>query len=190
MRKILLLVLTVICLSACWGGYSPDSNFYRLPMLNEPNQTFNTKKSVAVLKVGLPEYLDRPQMIMIDENSPKIEIAEFNRWGEDLASMIQRKTVADLCKYLPLSKIADSAEEVQKANWDIKIEIVRMDMVKQGKAIVEANWYISDNKGKIVQSGDFTKNKDIKTSYEDYAAAVADMLSEMNLEIAQNLSNI
>lgn len=190
MMKKLLIISCLFGLSACLGGYSPDSNFYRLPLLNQSAQTFNTVKSISVSKVGLPEYLDRPQMITIDETSPKIEIAEFHRWGENLSGMIQRKTANDLSLYLPAATIADSAEEIQKANWDVKIEIIRLDMIKQGKVLIEAKWYISNDKGKVVKSGSFIKTQNIKAKYEEYAAEAANLLGEMNLEIAQALSKI
>lgn len=180
----------IMVLTACFGGYSPDSSFYRLTPLSEPNQVFLASKSIAVTKVGLPEYLDRPQMIMLDDNSPKIEIAEFNRWGEDLSNMIQRKIVADLSKYLPKSKIINAAEEFQPTALNVKIEIIRMDMTKQGQAILEARWYIDNNSGKVLDSGKFTQSSDIKPTYADYAAAASNLLSEMSLVIAQALSHI
>ena len=180
----------VIFLNACLGGYSPDSNFYRLPPISQSSKTFPNKLIVAVNRVGLPEYLDRPQMSMLDENSPKIEIAEFHRWGEDLSRMIQRKTTADLSKHLPNSKIIDAAEEVQNAALDVKIEIIRMDLIKQGQAILEARWYITNASGKVIDSGKFNQSKPIKARYDDYAAASADLLSEMNLVIAQALSKL
>ena len=189
LKKIISLCL-IVFLSACLGGYSPDSSFYRLPLIAKPAQTFNAKKSVSVSKVGLPEYLDRPQMVIIDENSPKIEIAEFHRWGEDLSNMIQRKIASDLSQYLPLSKIADSKEEVQKANLDIKVEILRLDMIKQGKVILEARWYIYDYQGQIIKKGQFMQEQKIKPNHSEYAAATSDLLSEMDLKIAQAISEI
>lgn len=180
----------ILFLGACFGGYSPDSNFYRLTPLSEPNQVFPTSKNIAVTKVGLPEYLDRPQMIMLDDNSPKIEIAEFNRWSEDLNNMIQRKMVADLSKYLPKSKIINASEEVQPTTMDVKIEIIRMDMTKQGETIFEARWYITDNFGKVLNNGKFTQSTNIKPTYADYAAASSNLLSAMSLVIAQALSHI
>lgn len=188
MIKKFVTVILLLCLGACLGGYSPDSSFYRLPSLNRPDQTFSAKKSISVSKIGLPEYLDRPQMVIIDETSPKIEIAEFHRWGEDLNNMIQRKVSSDLSRYLPLSKIADTNEEVQKTNFDIKIEILRLDMIKQGKVVLEARWYIFDNQGKIIKKGQFSQSETIKPDYAEYAAATAELLSQMDLEIAQALS--
>ena len=180
----------IMFLSACFGGYSPDSNFYRLTPLSEPNQVFLLSKNIAVTKVRLPEYLDRPQMIMLDDNSPQIEIAEFNRWGEDLGNMIQRKMVADLSKYLPKSKIINAAEEIHPSALDVRIEIVRMDMTKQGQATLEARWYITDSSGKVLDNGKYTQSADIKPTYANYAAAVSKLLSEMSLVIAQALSHI
>lgn len=180
----------IMVLSACLGGYSPDSSFYRLTPLSNPNQVFLASKSIAVTKVGLPEYLDRPQMIMLDDTSPKIEIAEFNRWGEDLSNMIQRKLVADLSKYFPQSKIINTSEEVQPTDLDVKIEIIRMDMIKQGQAILEARWYITNPEGKVLDSGKFTQSTDIKPTYADYAAASSNLLSEMSLTIAQAISRL
>lgn len=189
LKKIISLCL-IAFLGACFGGYSPDSNFYRFPSISGMPQVFLSKQKVAIAKVGLPEYLDRPQMVMLDEKSPQMEIAEFDRWGEDLSVMIQRKIAADLSVYLPDAKVNDAQEEVQSANLDVRVEIVRMDMIKQGQAVLQARWYIENTKGKILDSGQFYQTQKIKAKYADYAIAIAKLLEKMDEEIAQAIAKI
>lgn len=190
MRKTVLAIGVLILLSACFGGYSPSSNFYRLTAMGQAKQTFSSKQSVAVLKVGLPEYLDRPQMVLLDEKSPQMEIAEFHRWGEDLGVMIQRKVAADLGSYLPQAKIVAEQEEIQQANFDVKIEILRMDMMKQDEVILQAKWYIENAQGKVIANAQFHQTQKIDSSYANYALAVASLLEEMDEQIAQAINKI
>ena len=190
MKKIFLILTVWLFLSACWGGYSPDSTFYRLNSLSDNKEVFEAKHSVVVADVGLPEYLNRPQMVMMDDNSPEVQIAEFHRWGEDLPKMMQRKVVADLSKYLPNSQIVDTQEEVQNAKYNVKIEVVRLDMVKQGYVIFEANWYITDRREKMIKKNKFLQQQKIKVNYGDYAATAAKLLGDMTRNIAEDLDNI
>ncbi len=190
MRKKTISLLSIVLLSSCLGGYSPDSKFYRLPPLQQVAQTYNAKPSIAVLKIGLPEYIDRPQMIMFDETSPQIEIAEFNRWGEELSAMIQRKITADLATYLPQAKVIDAKEEVQNATLNVKVEIIRMDMMKQGKVVLQANWYVLNAKGKLLATAKFMQQQNIAPNYADYAKATAELLGKMSDRIAQSIAQI
>lgn len=190
MKKAGLIIGVLILLSACFGGYSPNSNFYRLPAMGEVKQVFASKQNIAVLKVGLPEYLDRPQMVLLDEKSPQMEIAEFHRWGEDLGVMIQRKVAADLGDYLPQAKVVVEQEEVQHANLDVKIEILRMDMMKQNEVILQAKWYIENAQGRVLANAQFYQTQKVRLSYDNYALAVARLLEEMNEQIAQAIAKI
>ncbi|MBQ9236015.1 MAG: membrane integrity-associated transporter subunit PqiC [Alphaproteobacteria bacterium] len=190
MRKTGLVIVFLLGLTACFGGYSPNSNFYRLQPVTATDRVFISKKSIAVGRVGLPEYLSRPQMVMLDEKTPKVEIAEFNRWGENLDNMLQRKTAADLRVYLPKAKIAGSDEEVQNAAYEVRIEVMRMDMMRQGKVVLEAKWYVLNNNGQVVKSGRFEQSQVIKPRYEDYAYGASTLLGKMNMDIARALAEI
>lgn len=190
LKKINLIVFSLALLSGCLGGYSPDSNFYRLQSSQLSNRSFLVAKSVMIDKVRLPEYLDRPQMVILDEKTPKIEISEFNRWGEDLANMIQRQTVADLSAYLPNSKIINAAESVENTKLSVKIEIIRLDMIRQGKVVLEARWYIIDASGKVIKSGKYQNEEKIKPNFENYASSSSEMLADLNMTIAQAIAEL
>ena len=80
-------ILMVFLLGGCLGGYSPANRFYYLQVVDAVEPVSSKKLNIGVDSVELPDYLDRPQIIVFEQGSPQMKIDETNRWGEALATI-------------------------------------------------------------------------------------------------------
>lgn len=190
MMKFLSYSFFVLILSGCLGGYSPNSNFYRLKPDIKIYTISDVSANISVEKPAIPEYLDKPQMITFDDDSSEMKINEFNRWGENLDNMIQRQIADDLRVLLPRSQIAIANQNMQTADYNITIHIMNMDMIKQGKIKFSAIWFIQNKQGKILKEKNFVTEKTIIPNYNNYAIESANILREMTIDIAKEISRI
>ncbi len=98
MKKLSLFLM--LFLSACsLGGYSKNSTFY---MMNSDNLSVvsQRKLNVGVAKIKVPDLLNKPQIVVYDKDSQKVEILEFERWGEPLPYVLKNTVTNDLQRYL------------------------------------------------------------------------------------------
>ena len=180
------------CLSACLGGYSPQNRFYNLqPAENIGEQVFEKNNfSLGVGDVELPDYLDKPQIIIMEADSPEIKQAEYDRWGDNLASMIQRVLAADLSNYFPSATVKSKVDLTEKFNYLINVEIVKLDFIWKQKAVLEAWWYINDQNAKTIKRQKFYAEEEIGNSFADFVRAESKMLDQMSQSIAVALVNL
>ncbi|MBR6231876.1 MAG: membrane integrity-associated transporter subunit PqiC, partial [Alphaproteobacteria bacterium] len=104
MRFLKILMLCFL-LTACVFGTSKTSKFYTLR--SEPSLSISSsyKSFVGVMRVQLPKYMDRPQIVTQNKNSPEILISEYNRWIENPSVLVTRVVVEDLSMFLPSAQI-------------------------------------------------------------------------------------
>lgn len=189
MKKIL--IVCAFCLvTACFGGYSPDSKFYNLQPIADGGAVSDKVLSIGVNEVNLPDYLDKPQIVVFEEGTPQMGISELNRWGEPLDSMVQRIVAADMSVYLPQSEIKARTLLMEHFDYIVDIQIVRFDMVWNDKAVLEAWWYISNAQGKIVYKKKALQSEKIGRGFDDFAKAESRLLGQMSREIALKVAEL
>ena len=86
--------------------------------------------------------------------------------------------------------IAIANQNMQTADYNITIHIMNMDMIKQGKIKFSAIWFIQNKQGKILKEKNFVTEKTIIPNYNNYAIDSANILREMTIDIAKEISRI
>ncbi len=184
MKKIFI-IFSLLFVGACLGGYSPQSKFYDLHSVLQQTEIVSEKKiSVGVNDVVLPAYLDKPQIVSFDVGNNQMKIDEFNRWGEPLASMIQRVIAADMSEYLPSSVVKTRSSLAEKFDLLIDVQIVKFDRFAGDKAVLEAWWYISSVNGKILYRDKVLLRQKINNTYDGYVEVMSNLLAELSKKIA------
>ena len=188
MKKILAL-LSICLVAGCLGGYSPESRFYNLQALKagETQALANKAVNVGVDDVILPDYLDRPQIMVFENNSPQMKASENDRWGDGLAAMIQRVLVDDITAYLPNSQVKAKVQLAEKFGFLVEVQIVKMDFVWDDEAVLEAWWYISDAKGKTLKQQKFYATQKVGENFDEFVEAESKMLADMSRDIVKAL---
>lgn len=192
MMKKIGIILGLMLVAGCLGGYSPENRFYSLQMIgNNTDKILQTGNlSVGVKDVELPDYLDRPQIVITESSSPEVKLAEHDRWGNDLSAMMQRIVAADLSAYLPKAEVKAKTELSESFDYLLDIQIVRMDFVWNEKAVLEAWWYLTNNDGKIIKRQKFYEEESVDKYFASFVEAESKMLGNMSYNIAQALAKL
>lgn len=185
MKKLFLSIL-LLPLLGCFS--TPNSNFFVLEPIDIP--TVSSKKTtITVYDVNIPDFIDRPQIVLQKPNSPKITISEFNRWATDLNVMIKNTLIADLKSALPNAKIIP-LNFGSNYQYVIKINIEELNGWFNDTAHLKINWQILKQSGKVLYSQNLQYTALAGKNYESYVQAQSKLLSNLSQDIAQKLSKM
>jgi len=140
----LLLAVTAAVLAGCGG--SPKVNYYTLATAEideaAPEPTGAKGYTIAVGPVGLPELVDRPQLV-VRVGANEVVLVEEHRWAESLASSIPRLIAEHLTRLLHAQQVSAYPESViGKADYRVIVDIQRFDSEIHGAATIDAIWTI------------------------------------------------
>lgn len=92
------LMLMVTGCTLTWK--SPPPKFYILPGTPAVTRAFVIQETVGLAPISLPRYLDRPQIVTVEEGG-RVHLAEFHRWAEPLTAGFSRALAEGLTARLP-----------------------------------------------------------------------------------------
>jgi uncharacterized protein len=144
-RRVLLplALVTGLMTAGCLGGTAP-THFYVLAAVDGPAVSGDRALSVGVGPVSLAGYLDRPQ-IVTRPAADKIDLAEFDQWGEPLRDAIARVLAEDLSRQLPAAKISVFPwRGLEAIRYQVVVDVTRFDGPAGGDTALEARWRILD----------------------------------------------
>lgn len=148
MKKFVVILSAFLC--ACsLGGYSKNSTFY---MMNSDNLSAvsSRKISVGVSKIKVPDLLNKSQIVVYEKGSAKVEILEFERWGESLPYVLQNTVTNDMQQYLPHAFVKSVEYSSENLDYTVKIKINKIEAYPNDKVLLSAWWHIENVKGKIL----------------------------------------
>ena len=182
MKKIVL-CLMVSLLSGCFFS-TPNSTFYLLESNAELEPVSQKRLSIAVQDVLLPDYLQKPQIVLQKENSPELKVSEFNRWGSDLEGMIQNTLIEDFQRSFPQGTIKPLLFG-SSAQYIVKLNIEKMTGFLRQDAVLSGSWQILNRSNKVLRQADFKLATPAGRTYGSYVSAQSKLISELACEIAQ-----
>ncbi|HEV2055933.1 MAG TPA: PqiC family protein [Methylomirabilota bacterium] len=184
-----LLFVTALVGAGCLGGGSAATRFYVLAPGEIPAVPVAGATSVGVGPVGVPGYLDRPQ-IVTRPAADKIDLGEFDQWGEPLRDGISRVLAEDLARQMPSARISIFPwRSLESVRYQVIVDVTRLDGPAGGDLALEARWRILDAAGKEVAVK--TTRLAEPTGGAGYSATVSAMsrvLAALSREIAQALA--
>jgi uncharacterized protein len=138
-----LVLVTGLMTAGCLGGTAP-TRFYVLAAVDGPAVSGDRAPSVGVGPVSLAGYLDRPQ-IVTRPAADKIDLAEFDQWGEPLRDAIARVLAEDLSRQLPAAKISVFPwRGLEAVRYQVVVDVTRFDGPAGGDTALDARWRILD----------------------------------------------
>ncbi len=100
--------------------------------------------TLGIGPVSLAGYLDRPQ-IVTRPATDKIDLGEFDQWGEPLRDGISRVLAEDLSRQLPSARIAVFPwRGLDAVRYQVLVDVTRFDGPAGGDTALEARWRILD----------------------------------------------
>lgn len=187
MKKVIFVLLPLL-LTGCLFS-TPDSKFYLLETPQSTSAISNRRVNIAVQDITLPQYLDRPQIVLQRPDSPELKISEFNRWASDLNTMLQNFMIDDLQKNLPRAVIKRLAYG-NNPRYIIKANIEKLGGWLGETAYLKGNWQILNSQGRVLYQQNINLSRPAGKSYTTYAAAQSQMWAEVSHSIAEKITQL
>lgn len=145
------------CFSLAWGGCSvfspkPDlSQRYVLSPVTEkvsPTPVPDPTLSLGVFYTEMPQYLDRPQMVvLLANNQPYID--EYHRWLEPLSAGFTRVLAQDIAQMADSPRIAAFPLPPAFAHdFEAQVTVMQFDGAPGGDVTLRVQWRITGPGGK------------------------------------------
>jgi uncharacterized lipoprotein YmbA len=110
MRGWVVVILTLAALSGCRSASSGVA-YYTLDALPAQTTTMPSAPAIGIGAVMLPDYLDRPQLVM--RTTPHaLRIDEFHRWAGPLSETLPRVLAENLM-------VLTGSERIARQPWDV-----------------------------------------------------------------------
>ena len=172
-KRILLISLSLI-LVACFS--SQPTSFYLLRAMETThsgqNETRFEKITVLVKPVKFPEYLEKPQMV-VRENNYKLQLSEYHRWAEPLKDNFTRIFIENLnTRITPGNVVVYSELDGIEPNYQLSIEVLRMDVNTNDQAVLRVKWLLLAGKN----------DKRIRRLNNEYSIPIKDESFESGVE--------
>lgn len=186
--------LLVLGMTAC-GGRTRPSVFYALNAMDHYSsaaQASTKDLRVGVGPVRLPDYLNRPQ-IVVREGKNRLVVDEFHRWGGALEDEILRVLTENLGELLGSEKVRGYADELQQADYRVGIAFRRFEGVDGEAALLQASWSIlSPRTADLLKTrkGVFRVPVAEPGDYESIVSAQSEALAALSREIAVDLHRL
>lgn len=186
MNKSTVSMLLVCCLLLAAGcSRSPRANFYTLTALAPPAATVPQRQapSLAVDSVTLPEFVDRPQLVMVDGDN-RVEILEMQQWAESLKNAIPRILADNLSRQLGLDRVAAYPQHAgSDADYRLAVDFQRFEATARSVDL-DAIWTVRSTGGAPL-AGRSRVHEAHDGGYDSVAAAYSRALATVSGDIAR-----
>lgn len=191
MKKIFLLI-TLLYITGCFGGSSPNSIFYKISSQEVATEERNNqiKKSIGIDSVIIPNYLNRPQIVTKDAANYELTISEFNRWGENLSGMLQRTIAEDLAQLMPKAQVKPRVNTIENFDYLVRVEIMSFDGTFDETANLKAWWSVFDAEDNLLVRKQAKLSVALQGDYNDYAAQQSLLVMDLSKEIAKSIKEL
>ena len=117
--------------------------YHTLQAIQPPSAPVTPALAVEVLRVRIPEVLQRPQLVL-SVGPGSMELAAGHRWGNPLERDLQRVLVADLGRFLGSDRVvAAPGGAAVGAAYRVVVEVLRCQGRPGGTLHFVATWMIT-----------------------------------------------
>lgn len=185
----LIVLACTIALAAC--GSTPPVKYYLLSAVRgaapAAGGNFPGDRSISVGPVALPEYLDRPQ-IVIRGSINRLEFADGHRWAEPLTDNFARVLRENLSLLLGTERVQPHSLSA-RGDYQLLVQVLRFDRQDDGAVSLAARWSVVARDGAVLlaprRSG--FKVAPSGTDVEALVAAQSEALADLSREIAAEI---
>ena len=188
-HALLPLVLVAAWLAGGCLGSSAPTRFYVLAAMDTAAVPGARAMSIGAGPVNVASYLDRPQ-IVTRPSADKIDLADFDQWGESLRDGIPRVLAENLSHQLPDAKVSVFPwRGLEGVRYQVVVDVTRFDGPAGGDTILEARWRILDGATAKELAGKTARLTEAAGSpgYPQTVSAMSRALAGLSRDIAQTL---
>lgn len=185
-----IMLFSALALVAC--GSSAPASFYLLQArtaasFEGPETAAAEELSIGIGPLELPEYLDRPQMV-VRSGTNSVEIREFERWAEPLEEGVSRVLTDSLADLLRHQQIAIYSWRSQlQVDYRLGLTLTRFEGAASGRITLAGVWALYDTeKRKIAIRKTFFLSH---TAESQEIEALVDGQSQLLAELSEGIAN-
>jgi uncharacterized lipoprotein YmbA len=147
--------------------------------------------SIGLGPIRLPGYLDR-EHIVTRESPNRIDVSEFDRWAEPLATNVKRVLAKNLSTLLGTGMIYIYPFSRYSHDYEIQIDVLRFETIDDRSAELAARWSIKDGKtSQILDTRDSNVKKPARSwSVAGSVEALSEALGELSSQIATGIREV
>lgn len=183
-----LAVVFCLLLAGCFFS-TKNSTFYLLESQKQTEVLSQKKVSIAVADIIIPDYLDKPQIVLQRADEPELKISEFHRWASDLPTMIQNTLIEDLQSAFAKGVVKPLLYG-SSAKYVVKVNIDKMGGFFAQDACLKGVWQIMSTTGRILRQSEFDLKAPAGKTYASYVQAQSGLLSTLALSIARSIEQM
>lgn len=186
-QRVIGMILVGGALLASGCSRSPRVNFYTLTATAPASApgAARLEKSIAVGAVTLPEFVDRPQFVLVDGNN-RVEILETYRWAESLKNAIPRVLADDLSRQLGTDRVSAYPQQAgSDADYQLTVDFQRFESTAEGVSL-DALWTVRTADNQTITGR--SRVREARTdSIDTLAPAFSRALAAVSADIAQRI---
>jgi uncharacterized lipoprotein YmbA len=195
-RKVCLGFLSALMLAAC--AETKPSSFYLLSSIADPSSDVSGKSSssdgvgLAVGPVKLPKHIDRSQIVTY-AGPNRIQLDEFNRWGEPLDENFLRVLGENLSVLVPTQRIIVYPwRSGTPFDYQITVDVSSFAVRPTGDAVLVARWAVFSKEGKRVVTNwrSHYREKTLGPGFDSKAAVLSKLVAQLSKDIATRIKSL
>ncbi|MGB9153402.1 MAG: ABC-type transport auxiliary lipoprotein family protein [Alphaproteobacteria bacterium] len=189
MKKVALIVLATLALTAC-SGTSPEPDYFSLaPVPGTPSPDIAVV--IKIHRPTMPGYLDRLDFIRQDGDY-QLLIDNTDNWVDPLDEMFAHTLTADLQQRLPASMVvAEDAASPPNIRLTIDMNIQRFNQENSGDVVLQGELIISDKT--TLASPHLIPihlTADADTSPQSVARGLSQLVADLSTTITQDIEKL
>jgi uncharacterized lipoprotein YmbA len=159
-----------------------------IPLAEAETAPTSPTRLLAVAKIQLPEYLDRPQIVSRATDT-RLVMADFDQWSESFDQMFSDVFVENLRRKLGGERVILLPNDRDfRPSLELDLTVLRFDTDPAGKVQLQTRWRLFNSDGDLLATertdltqqatvGDYPSMVDaMSRAVEDLAARVATVL--------------
>ncbi|MDR2726835.1 MAG: PqiC family protein [Deltaproteobacteria bacterium] len=191
----LLAGLLVLPLAGCIVQRSPETRYYVLALPHGSGQAAGTRAitgpRVGIGPISLPAYLNRQQIFIRQGNATDVRLADYDRWGEDMAEGIARLLVGAISAQLAdTGGIAQPLRAANPPDQRIGVNVNRFDGAPGAEVVLDADWGLYTPQGDVLREGYFLAGIQAATDIDGLVRAHGELLAQFGNILAEAIRSV
>ena len=186
-KKLTLLVLLVLglVLAAC-SGSSPVTHYYVIDPVNSEAIADLDGRSVQILDLKLPQYLERFQ-IARRQSGNQLTFASNRQWSENLRKNLYRTMTRNLSDLLGTADVGSAiSRSLSTPDFLVRVSIEAFEQGADGRVLIAARYQISNAAGEVLTTARFegSSSRDSGDNYAEMVAELQQLFGDLCRDIA------
>lgn len=181
-------LIGALVLAGC--AQQPDPQLYVMSPAAETGKVFESgaEPVVASLRVRLPEYLDRREIVS-RSGANELVVNKDDRWAEPLDESVPRVLAENLSAFMPGARVVVPSEvSGQDVPYEYQVSLDAYEPDGKGSVVMRGRWELRDERrNRIVAEGRIDERRPVASGgAPEIVTALNENLNDASRQIAES----